>query len=69
MRKLIIFLIRKRLGLKKRQCFRFTNQKSNAVYFFTENRLMKKDNEHGTTLSNVNLNWILDSDCKIIKEV
>lgn len=69
MRRLILFLIRKRLGLKKNQYFKFTNQKSNAVYFFTDNKLMKKDNEFGISLSNVNLNWILDDDCKIIKEV
>lgn len=66
MKRLIFFLIRKRLGLKKYEHFRFENQKSNALYYFTESRLMK--NYLGYIQpSNVKLNWILDDECKIIK--
>lgn len=68
MNRLIIFLVRKRLGLKKMQHFRFANQKKNAEYWFSDYKLMKKD-ESGVSLSNVSLNWITDPDCKIIKEV
>lgn len=64
MKKLIIFLIRRRLGLKKRQAFQFVNQKSNAVYYFTEDALMK--NWRGYTVkSGVSINWLLDDECEI----
>lgn len=44
MKKLIIFLIRKHLGLKLGQEFRFVNQKSkNNTYYFDTTRLMKVD--------------------------
>lgn len=42
MKRLIIFLIRKRLGLKKYERFKFNNQKSRFdEYFFTDAELMK----------------------------
>lgn len=42
MKRLIIFLIRTRLGLKKGQHFRFDNQKSKFdEYFFTDTELVK----------------------------
>lgn len=64
MRRLVIFLIRRRLGLKKNEQFRFTNQKSEATYFFTEDNLMKI--EYGYIfLSKVSLNWLLDEECKV----
>lgn len=64
MRRFVIFLIRKRLGLKKFEKFKFANQNSNAVYYFTESNVMKF--WHGqTVLSGVSLNWLLDDDCKI----
>lgn len=64
MKRLILFLIRVRLGLSKCEPFQFTNQKSNAVYYFTENGIMKS--WRGVVEpSHVSLNWILDDDCKI----
>ena len=68
MRRLVIFLIRKRLGLKKYENFTFVGQKSDAVYYFTECSVMKRWHDQ-TTLSSVSLNWLLDKDCKISKEV
>lgn len=70
MRKLIIFLVRKRLGLKKRERFKFTNQKSsNVVYYFTDTDLMKetyfKSDYKEVGLSGVSLNWLLDENCSI----
>lgn len=66
MRQLIIFLIRRKLGLKKNERFRFVNQKSEAAYFFTKDNLMKI--EYGYIfLSKVSINWLLDEECKIIK--
>ena len=64
MRKIVIFLIRKKLGLKKYEKFRFAEQKTNAVYYFTESNLMKYWRNQ-TMLSGVSLNWLLDSECKI----
>lgn len=66
MRRFVIFLIRKHLGLKKYENFRFVNQKSDAVYYFTESSLMKR--WHGQTLlSGVSINWLLDNECEIEK--
>lgn len=64
MRRFVIFLIRKKLGLKKYEKFKFVGQKSNAVYYFTESNVMKF--WHGqTVLSGVSVNWLLDNECKI----
>ena len=64
MRRLVIFLIRKRLRLKKYEEFRFVGQKSYAVYYFTEQSLMKR--WRGQTMqSGVSVNWLLDNDCSI----
>lgn len=68
MKKFIVFLIRKRLGLGKHEAFQFTNQKSNAMYYFTDDAVMKE--WHGyTEKSRVSLNWLLDDDCKIRKDI
>ena len=65
MARFIIFLIRLRLGLKKHEKFRFTNQKNpDHYYYFTKRRLMKYDGKL-IRFSNVSLNWILDKKCKI----
>lgn len=42
MKRLILFLIRRRLGLKKYEPFQFNNQKSDAVYYFTEDGIMNQ---------------------------
>ena len=64
MRKIVIFLIRKKLGLKKYEKFQFVGQKTSAVYYFTESNLMKYWRNQ-TMLSGVSLNWLLDNECKI----
>lgn len=64
MKKLIIFLVRKHLKLKKYETFQFEGQKSNAVYYFTEDAVMK--HWRGVTeKSHVSLNWLLDDECQI----
>ena len=64
--RLIIFLIRKRLGLSKYQLFRFDNQKSaHDCYYFSTHGLKKVHANGLITKSNVSLNWILDDECKI----
>ena len=69
--RLILYLIRKKLGVKKYQHFRFANQKSEAVYEFTDEFLLKNDHRGWyVSLSGVSLNWLLDDECKveIVKE-
>jgi hypothetical protein len=78
LRRLIIFLIRWRLGLKEKEFFRFNNQKSKTdIYCFTKHSLMKTEFTKSTGKfditgidiheSNVSLNWLLDARCKIHK--
>ena len=66
MKRLITFLIRKRLGLKEYEPFQFTNQKSNAVYYFTEDAVIKAW-RGSVEKSGVSLNWLLDDECTILK--
>ena len=61
--KLIIFLIRIRLGLKVNECFQFTNQKSAALYYFTKTGI-KKHWRGFVTDSGISVNWLLDPECK-----
>lgn len=69
--RLIVFLIRLKLGVKKLERFRFENQKSKSdVYYFGDNCLIKaKQGKYGIDieLSGVSLNWLLNEDCKITK--
>lgn len=64
MRRFIIFLIRKKFHLKKYEKFKFVNQKSNAVYYFSDDAVMKEWRNQ-TMLSGVSINWLLDKDCVI----
>lgn len=68
--RLIIFLIRRRLGIGPSEYFRFTNQKSNDVYYFDSKQgtLIKLPNfAPCPCLSGVSLNWLLSDECKIEK--
>lgn len=72
MKRIIIFLIRKRLGLKKFERFKFGNQKSpDNYYYFNDDCLIKKvyfDNGSSASVaSNVSLNWLLNGECEIIR--
>lgn len=68
-KKLIIFLIRTRLGLKAKQRFRFVEQKNKReCYFFASDSIVKiKTTEHGEfcCASSVSLNWLLNDKCQI----
>lgn len=67
MRRLIILLIRMKLGLRKYQQFRFDNQKSKTdTYYFTATKLFKIEG-CSVVESNVSLNWLLNDKCKITK--
>lgn len=65
-KRLIIFLVRKRLGLNKYEHFQFDNQKSDATYFFSDICVMK-DTGKALYRSSVSLNWLLNDNCKITK--
>ena len=68
-KRLIVFLIRRRLKLKKYQRFRFANQKTENVYYFTANRLIKIPEDKRpisrAEKSLVSLNWLLSEDCEV----
>ena len=75
MKRLIIFLIRVRLGLKRNECFRFYNQASPYdYYFFTRDELIKmrhcqhrQDRWWQSEKSHCSLNWLLNDGCKLVK--
>lgn len=64
-RRLVIFLVRKKLGLKLFEPFRFVNQKTDAVYLFTKHELLK--DEGVISAAGVSLNWLLHDECEIQK--
>ena len=63
-RRLILFLIRRRLGVRKFQPFKFTNQKTDDWYYF-DNLCLLKDTASHIEASGVSLNWLLHTECKI----
>lgn len=66
-KKLILFLLRKHLGLDKYEPFIFSNQKSNALYCFDDDGIYKFWHDE-YELSHVSLNWLLDDECIIIPQ-
>lgn len=67
MRKAIIFLLSKRLGVKIYQPFRFANQKSETEYYYFTWRGIAKVTDGGrVAFSKVSLNWLLNDECKLI---
>lgn len=63
-KRIVIFLVRKRLKLKKYETFKFKNQKTDAVYYFAGTKVLKVENGI-TTRSGVSLNWLLNDKCEI----
>lgn len=66
-RKIIIFLVRARLGLKKYQQFRFSNQKSKTDTYYFGTDFVYKMIGCNVVLSDVSLNWLIDPRCEIVK--
>jgi len=64
-KRIVIYLVRKKLGLKLYQVFRFSNQRTSDIYYFTRNELKKIAPWGKIYTSNVALNWLLSDDCKI----
>ena len=69
MKRLIIFLVRKKLGLRLFEEFRFTNQKSKTDWYFFDKRYLWKVDTHVDAVyeSHVSLNYILSDKCHIVK--
>lgn len=68
-KRIVMFLIRKKLGLKKYQKFKFANQKNKAdYYYFSDTCLTKFSNIIGPIKSNVSLNYLLSDECEITAE-
>lgn len=81
MKRLIVFLMRKRFKLKKHEYFQFVGQKTENVYYFDKDRIVKMmpiDDEcylyvkdlkgrYKITESGVSFNWLLNKDCVIRK--
>lgn len=71
MKRLILFLIRRRLGLKKFEYFQFTNQKTDNIYYFADEELVKMESvpnhDYALMSANVSLNWLLNDECEIRK--
>lgn len=64
MKRLIIFFIRTRLGLKKHECFQFANQKTNVLYYFTDTGLLEI--AYGNVRpADVTFNRLLDDNRKV----
>ena len=67
MKKLIIYLIRRKLGLKKHENFRFCNQKSPTTYYYFTDEMLVKNTGRREYASGVPFNWLIDEQCKIKK--
>lgn len=75
--KLIIFLIRRKFGLKKFEAFRFANQGefNTDIYFFNDTKLRKRVLLNSARIiphtrfydSSVSLNFLFSDKCKIVK--
>ena len=67
-RKLIIFLLCRKLGVKRFQPFRFTNQKSKTDYYMFDRYGLLKYVSDGDYFrqSSVRLNWLLDDNCEVV---
>ena len=72
MTRLILFLIRLKLGVKKYEKFRFSNQKNKANYYYIDDKNMYKVTvlkySDKVRPSHVPLSYLLSSECKIEKE-
>nr|DAJ06159.1 MAG TPA: hypothetical protein [Caudoviricetes sp.] len=64
--KLILFLIRKKLHLKKFQQFYFSNQAIKIEKYYFDNYGIMKISVCGLVKSNLSLNFLLSDECRIL---
>lgn len=71
MTRIILFLIRIKLGVNKNERFQFDNQKNKTDYYYISDdklhKIMYRKDKVKERRANVSLNWLLDSECKIVK--
>ena len=69
MRKRILKLIMKKLGVKEQEHFQFADQREEFIeYFFTLEALMRYNPETNEIKeSRITLNYLLSDDCKIVR--
>lgn len=65
-RRLIILLIRSRLGVRRYQFFQFDDQLDDSWYYFTRAHLMKTTDD-GTRPSNLSLMYVMYASVKTQK--
>ena len=69
--RIILFLIRVKLGVKKNERFQVHNQKNKMDYYYFSDRNLKKIMNRGCNemekKANVSLNWLINSECKIVR--
>ena len=65
-RRLIIFLIRRRLGVRRYRLFKFDDQLDDSWYYFTRAHLMKTTDD-GTRPSNLSLMYVMYASVKTKK--
>ena len=66
MKRLIIYLLRKKLGVKLFEKFQFVGQKSDDCYWFTKDDIYKYVANTGVVRpSSVSLHWLLDDNCEV----
>lgn len=67
----ILFLVRLKLGVRKWEGFRFTNQKSDNIYLINSEEVLKIGIDDGDVSyfgpSNVSINWLLNPMCVVEK--
>ena len=66
-KKLIIFLIRRKLGLRKYEGFQFTNQKNNCIYYFSDDALLRENPYGYIRECHASLNFLISDECEIRK--
>lgn len=69
MKKRILKLIMKKLGVKDQEHFQFADQREEFIeYFFTYEALMRYNPETNEVKeSRITLNYLLSDDCKIVR--
>ena len=71
MTKIILFLLRMKLGVKKNERFQFDNQKNKADYYYVSgnrlHKIMYREGNVSEKRANVSLNWLLDPECQIVR--
>ena len=72
LRRFIVFLVKRKLGVKNYERFRFVNQKSETDYYYFDcgcnlQKVIQGEFYNKNVRASVSFNWILDDECEIVK--